>query len=34
MNERERPILLIFAGRERPLVGAAHMHDLLRAGVA
>ena len=34
MNERDRPILLIFAVENGRLVGAAHMHDLLRAGVA
>jgi arabinose-5-phosphate isomerase len=35
MNERPRPIMLVFAcDRDRRLVGAVHMHDLLRAGVA
>ena len=34
MNERPRPIMLIFACEEGRLVGAMHMHDLLRAGVA
>ena len=34
MNARERPIMLIFAVEEGRLVGAAHMHDLLRVGVA
>ena len=33
MNERERPILLLFACEEGRLVGAVHMHDLLRVGV-
>jgi arabinose-5-phosphate isomerase len=33
MNERERPILLLFACEGRRLVGAVHMHDLLRVGV-
>ena len=33
MNERERPILLLFACEAGRLVGAVHMHDLLRAGV-
>ncbi|MDB5479556.1 MAG: Arabinose-5-phosphate isomerase [Caulobacteraceae bacterium] len=34
MNERPRPIMLIFACERGRLVGAVHMHDLLRAGVA
>ena len=34
MNERERPILLLFACEKGHLVGAVHMHDLLRVGVA
>ncbi len=34
MNERVRPIMLIFVCENGRLVGAAHMHDLLRAGVA
>jgi arabinose-5-phosphate isomerase len=34
MNERPRPILLIFVCEGERLVGAVHMHDLLRAGVA
>lgn len=34
MNERERPILLLFACEEGRLVGALHLHDALRAGVA
>ena len=33
MNERERPILLLFACEAGQLVGAVHMHDLLRVGV-
>ena len=33
MNERERPILLLFACEKGRLVGAVHMHDLLRVGV-
>jgi arabinose-5-phosphate isomerase len=33
MNERERPILLLFACERGRLVGAVHMHDLLRVGV-
>ncbi len=33
MNERERPILLLFACEAGRLVGAVHMHDLLRVGV-
>jgi arabinose-5-phosphate isomerase len=34
MNARPRPILLIFVCDEERLVGAVHLHDLLRAGVA
>jgi arabinose-5-phosphate isomerase len=34
MNERPRPIMLVFACERGRLVGAVHMHDLLRAGVA
>jgi len=34
MNERPRPILLIFACEDDRLVGAVHMHDFLRAGIA
>jgi arabinose-5-phosphate isomerase len=34
MNERPRPIMLMFACEHGRLVGAVHMHDLLRAGVA
>jgi arabinose-5-phosphate isomerase len=34
MNERERPIMLMFVCDDDRLVGAVHMHDLLRAGVA
>lgn len=34
MNERPRPILLLFVCDAGRLVGAAHMHDFLRAGVA
>lgn len=34
MNERPRPITLIFVCDGERLVGAVHMHDLLRAGVA
>jgi arabinose-5-phosphate isomerase len=34
MNERPRPIMLVFACERGRLVGALHMHDLLRAGVA
>ncbi len=33
MNERERPILLLFVCEAGQLVGAAHMHDFLRAGI-
>ena len=33
MNERARPILLLFACEAGRLVGAVHMHDLLRVGV-
>jgi arabinose-5-phosphate isomerase len=34
MTERPRPILLMFVCEGTKLVGAVHMHDLLRAGVA
>ncbi|HEX7759000.1 MAG TPA: KpsF/GutQ family sugar-phosphate isomerase [Caulobacteraceae bacterium] len=34
MNERPRPIMLLFVCEAGKLVGAAHMHDFLRAGVA
>ncbi len=34
MNERERPFQLMFVCEAGRLVGAVHMHDLLRAGVA
>jgi arabinose-5-phosphate isomerase len=34
MNERPRPILLMFACENDRLVGAVHMHDFLRAGIA
>lgn len=34
MNERPRPIMLLFVCEDGRLVGAAHMHDFLRAGVA
>jgi arabinose-5-phosphate isomerase len=34
MTNRPRPIMLIFVCEGDRLVGAAHMHDLLRAGVA
>jgi arabinose-5-phosphate isomerase len=34
MNERPRPIMLMFVSKEERLVGAVHMHDLLRAGIA
>ena len=34
MNERERPIMLLFICEAGRLVGALHMHDLLRAGIA
>lgn len=34
MNAREHPILLLFVCAGERLVGAVHMHDLLRAGVA
>jgi arabinose-5-phosphate isomerase len=34
MTERPRPILLIFVCEGDTLVGAVHMHDLLRAGIA
>ena len=34
MNERERPFQLLFVTEAGKLVGAVHMHDLLRAGIA
>ncbi|MGA0602880.1 KpsF/GutQ family sugar-phosphate isomerase [Caulobacter sp. KR2-114] len=34
MNERPRPIMLLFVCEEDRLVGAVHMHDFLRAGIA
>lgn len=34
MNARARPILLLFVCEAGRLVGAVHMHDLLRVGVA
>ncbi len=34
MNERPRPITLVFVCEQGRLVGAAHLHDLLRAGIA
>ncbi len=34
MNERPQPIMLIFACEGDRLVGAVHMHDFLRAGIA
>jgi len=34
MNERDRPIMLLFVCENGKLVGAAHMHDFLRAGIA
>ncbi|MFI4975036.1 MAG: SIS domain-containing protein [Caulobacterales bacterium] len=34
MNERDRPIMLLFVCENGKLVGAVHMHDFLRAGVA
>ena len=34
MNERAHPITLLFVCEGRKLVGAVHMHDLLRAGAA
>ncbi len=34
MNERPRPIMLAFVCQDGRLVGAVHMHDFLRAGVA
>jgi arabinose-5-phosphate isomerase len=34
MNERERPFNLLFVCEDGRLVGAVHMHDLLRAGIA
>jgi arabinose-5-phosphate isomerase len=33
MNERERPFMLLFVCEDGRLVGAAHMHDFLRAGI-
>ena len=33
MNERPRPIMLMFVCEGDRLVGAVHMHDLLRAGI-
>ncbi len=34
MNDRPRPIMLVFVCEAGRLVGAVHMHDLLRSGVA
>ena len=34
MNERERPFQLLFVCEAGRLVGAVHMHDFLRAGIA
>jgi arabinose-5-phosphate isomerase len=34
MNERQRPIMLMFVCEDETLVGAVHMHDFLRAGIA
>ena len=34
MNERERPFMLLFVCDDARLVGAVHMHDFLRAGIA
>ncbi|MBV8681564.1 MAG: KpsF/GutQ family sugar-phosphate isomerase [Caulobacteraceae bacterium] len=34
MNDGPRPIMLVFVCENDRLVGAVHMHDLLRAGVA
>ena len=34
MSERERPFLLLFVTEADRLVGAVHMHDFLRAGIA
>jgi arabinose-5-phosphate isomerase len=34
MNDGPRPIMLVFVCENERLVGAVHMHDLLRAGVA
>ncbi|MGH6986924.1 MAG: KpsF/GutQ family sugar-phosphate isomerase [Caulobacteraceae bacterium] len=34
MNESERPFMLMFVVEEGLLVGAVHMHDFLRAGIA
>jgi arabinose-5-phosphate isomerase len=33
MNERDRPFMLLFVCEDGRLVGAAHMHDFLRAGI-
>ncbi len=34
MNESERPFMLMFVVENERLVGAVHMHDFLRAGIA
>jgi len=34
MTERERPFQLLFVCEDEQLVGAVHMHDFLRAGIA
>jgi len=34
MTERERPFMLLFVCEDGRLVGAVHMHDFLRAGIA
>jgi arabinose-5-phosphate isomerase len=34
MNERERPFNLLFVCENGRLIGAVHMHDFLRAGIA
>ncbi len=34
MNESERPFMLMFVVEDERLVGAVHMHDFLRAGIA
>ena len=34
MTERERPFMLLFVCEADRLVGAVHMHDFLRAGIA
>ena len=34
MNERSSPIMLVFVCEGERLVGAVHMHDFLRAGIA